>query len=259
MSVDGHRARRRLSQNFLHDPAQIAKIVAAIDPRPGATLIEIGPGLGALTASLLAATGSLTVVELDRDLARRLRERFDPARLTVIEGDALRLDWSEFGVGAPLRIVGNLPYHISTPLLFALLPIAGGVLDQHFLLQREVVQRIVARPATADYGRLSVMIQMRYRAERLFDIGPGAFTPAPKVWSSLVRLVPRAITELPAVDPAVFARIVAAAFSQRRKTLRNALSTLVDEARIRAAGVDPGARGETLGVDGFAAIARVVR
>ena len=260
-SLEGHQARRRFSQNFLHDPAQVTKIVDAIAPRSGASLVEIGPGLGALTERLVAAAGHLTVVELDRDLARRLRDRFGAARLTVVEGDALRLDWSALAnhAASPLRIVGNLPYHISTPLLFALLPIADRVVDQHFLLQREVVQRIVARPATADYGRLSVMLQMRYRAERLFDIGPGAFTPAPKVWSSVVRLVPRPAAELPDVDAAAFARVVTAAFSQRRKTLRNALSTLLDEAAIRAAGVDPGVRGETLGIERFAALALQLR
>ena len=260
MNLDGHRARRRFSQNFLHDRAQIARIVGAIDPKPGEALIEIGPGLGALTGSLVEAAGRLTAVELDRDLAQRLRERFTPEQLDLVEGDALKVDWANLvgGIHKPVRIVGNLPYHVSTPLLFALVPIADRVVDQHFLLQREVVDRIVAAPETEDYGRLSVMLQFRYRAESLFDIGPGAFTPAPKVWSSVVRLVPRPVAELPDVDPRAFARVVTAAFSQRRKTLRNALGQLLDEVRIRAAGVDPMRRGETLDVEAFVRLARDV-
>jgi 16S rRNA (adenine1518-N6/adenine1519-N6)-dimethyltransferase len=258
MMLDGHQARRRFSQNFLHDPAQIARIVEAIDPQPGASLIEIGPGLGALTGPLLARAGRLIAIELDRDLAGRLRERFDSSVLDLIEGDALKVDWVQLvaRLDAPVRILGNLPYHVSTPLLFALVPIAGKVADQHFLLQREVVDRMVAKPATADYGRLSVMLQMRYQVKKLLDIGPGAFTPAPKVWSSLVRLVPLPADELPEVDAAAFARTVTAAFSQRRKTLRNALSALMDEEGIRAAGVDPKARGETLDVNAFVRLAR---
>ncbi|HUN92442.1 MAG TPA: 16S rRNA (adenine(1518)-N(6)/adenine(1519)-N(6))-dimethyltransferase RsmA [Burkholderiaceae bacterium] len=265
MRLDGHAARRRFSQNFLHDPRQIARIVGAIDPRPGQAIVEIGPGLGALTEPLLRRAGHLVVIELDRDLAQRLRERFDPAELTVIEADALAVDWPAVakeavernGAGdGSLRIVGNLPYHISTPLLFALMPIAAQVADQHVMLQKEVVDRMVAAPGTAAYGRLSVMLQMRYRIERLFDIGAGAFTPAPKVQSSVARLVPRPVAELPVVDAGVFARIVAAAFSQRRKTLRNALSAILDAEGIRAAGIDPAVRGETLGVDAYVRLAR---
>lgn len=254
--LPAHRARRRFSQNFLRDPATIARIVEAIAPQPGDHLIEVGPGGGALTAPLLAHCGHLTAVEIDRDLAAHLSERFGE-RLTLICADALKLDWAALarqGEGR-LRIVGNLPYHISTPLLFAWLPIAGGVLDQHVMLQKEVVDRIVARPGAGDYGRLSVMLQYRYRAERVLDVAPGAFTPAPKVRSAVVRLVPRARDTLATQDVGAFARVVTAAFGQRRKTLRNALAAVLDEAALRRADVDPGARAETLDIDAFARLA----
>jgi 16S rRNA (adenine1518-N6/adenine1519-N6)-dimethyltransferase len=256
--VQGHRARRRFSQNFLHDAHYIGRIVAAIDPQPGDRIVEIGPGLGALTAPLIERAGHLTCVEIDRDLAARLRERWSAAQLTLVQGDALELDWAALAAqqGAPLKVVGNLPYHISTPLLFALLPIAERVREQHFMLQKEVVDRIVAAPASADYGRLSVMLQFRYRCTRLFVVPAGAFTPAPQVQSAVVRMQPRAAGELPAVDAARFARIVTAAFGQRRKTLRNALQGELDEAAIRAAGVDPAARGETLDVAAFVRLAQ---
>ena len=258
--MQGHRARRRFSQNFLHDAHYIERIVAAIDPRPGERIVEIGPGLGALTQPLIERAGALTAIEIDRDLAARLRDRFAPLQLTLIEGDALAVDWASLAAGGsgPLRIVGNLPYHISTPLLFALLPAAQGVRDQHFMLQKEVVDRIVAAPGGRDYGRLSVMLQFRYRAARLFTVPPGAFAPPPQVDSAIVRLQPRPLTELPKVDDKAFGRVVTAAFGQRRKTLRNALAEVVDEAAIRACGIDPGARAETLPVAAFVALARQV-
>jgi 16S rRNA (adenine1518-N6/adenine1519-N6)-dimethyltransferase len=252
----GHRARKRFSQNFLHDAHYIERIVAAIDPRPGERIVEIGPGLGALTASLIERAGSLTAVEIDRDLAARLRERFGAQQLTLIEGDALLLDWAALAAAddRPLRIVGNLPYHICTPLLFALLPIAARVRDQHFMLQKEVVDRMVAGPGSRDYGRLSVMLQFRYRLARLFVVPPGAFSPAPQVSSAIVRMQPKPLAELPAVDQAAFARVVTAAFGQRRKTLRNALAGVLDEAGIRACGIDAGSRAETLPVAAFVAL-----
>lgn len=196
-------------------------------------------------------------MEIDRDLAARLRERFAPEQLTLIEADALALDWPRLADAdpRPLRIVGNLPYHISTPLLFALLPIADRVRDQHFMLQKEVVDRMAAEAGSDDYGRLSVMLQWRYVVTRLFVVPAGAFSPPPQVQSAIVRLVPRAPEALPQVDPQRFAQVVAAAFGQRRKTLRNALSALLDEAQIRAASVDPAARAETLPVDAFVALA----
>jgi 16S rRNA (adenine1518-N6/adenine1519-N6)-dimethyltransferase len=257
--ADRHRARKRFSQNFLHDAHYVARIVAAIDARPGDRIVEIGPGLGALTAPLIERAGHLTAVEIDRDLAARLRARFTSQQLTLIEGDALKLDWAALAEAQPrpLSIVGNLPYHISTPLLFALLPVAHRVRCQHLMLQREVVDRIVAAPGSREYGRLSVMLQFRYRVARLFAVPAGAFSPPPKVQSAIVRMVPIATEELPAVDAEAFARVVAAAFGQRRKTLRNALAPLLGEAQIRAAGVDPAARAETLPVAAFVALARL--
>ena len=255
--MEGHRARKRFSQNFLHDARYIARIVDAIDPRPGERIVEIGPGLAALTAPLIERAGQVVCVEIDRDLAARLRERFTPAQLALIETDALKLDWAALAAEdeRPLRIVGNLPYHISTPLLFALVPIAQRVRDQHFMLQKEVVDRMVAAPGGRTYGRLSVMLQFRYAVTRLLTVPAGAFSPPPKVQSSIVRLVPRPVSELPAVDVAAFGRVVTAAFGQRRKTLRNALADLLDENQMRVAGVDPSARAETLAVEQFVRLA----
>lgn len=262
--MEGHRARKRFSQNFLHDAHYIDRIVAAVSPQPGDRVLEIGPGLAAITAPLLARAKQLTCIEIDRDLAARLRERFSAERLTLIEADALTIDWRALADAdpdhtadpRPLRIVGNLPYHISTPILFALLPIADRVRDQHFMLQKEVVDRMAAAPGSDDYGRLSVMLQWRYVVTRLFVVPAGAFSPPPQVQSAIVRLVPRPVDELPAVDAARFAQVVSAAFGQRRKTLRNALAPLMDEAAIRAAGIDPQARGETLSVAQFVALAQ---
>jgi 16S rRNA (adenine1518-N6/adenine1519-N6)-dimethyltransferase len=258
--MSGHRARKRFSQNFLHDAHYVARIVAAIDPRPGDRIVEIGPGLGALTAPLVERAGHLTGIEIDHDLAARLRARFAPAQLTLIEADALALDWRALADAdpRPMKLVGNLPYHISTPLLFSLVPIADRVCAQHFMLQKEVVDRIVAAPGGKDYGRLSVMLQFRYRVARLFVVPAGAFSPVPKVQSAIVRMLPIPPGELPPVDADAFARVVAAAFGTRRKTLRNALASLLDERAIRAAGIDPGARAETLAVDAFVALARAV-
>ena len=229
------------------------RILDAIDPRPGQAVVEIGPGLGALTGNLVERCGAITAVEIDRDLAARLRERYAPEQLRLVEGDALQLDWPALAtaLGGALRIVGNLPYNVSTPLLFALLPIAGQVRDQHFMLQREVVERMAAPPGSKDYGRLSVMLQLRYRIERLFNVAPGSFHPVPKVQSSIVRLTPLPPELVPPVALEDFAATVTAAFGQRRKTLRNALARLLTEAQIEQAGVDPGVRAETLDVAAF--------
>ncbi|MCA3219342.1 MAG: 16S rRNA (adenine(1518)-N(6)/adenine(1519)-N(6))-dimethyltransferase RsmA [Burkholderiales bacterium] len=258
--MHGHRARKRFSQNFLHDAHYIVRIVAAVAAQPGDRVVEIGPGLGALTDPLVAAAGHLTCVEIDRDLAGRLRARYTPSQLTLVEGDALAFDWAAFAASdaRPLKIVGNLPYHISTPLLFALLPIAGHIESQHFMLQKEVVDRMAAQPGGKDYGRLSVMLQQRYEVTRLFIVPAGAFSPAPQVQSAIVRLRPRPAEALEAVDGTQFARVVTAAFTQRRKTLRNALAALLDERAIEAAGVDAGARAEQLPVAAFVALARQV-
>ncbi len=249
-AAEPHRARKRFGQNFLHDASVVAQIVAAIDPRPGQSIVEIGPGQAALTGALIERAGQIRAIEIDRDLAARLRARFSTEQLNLIEADALTFNWSELEP-VPLRIVGNLPYNISTPLLFALMPIAANVIDQHFMLQKEVVDRMVAAPGSKTYGRLSVMLQFRYRLIKLFDVPRGAFKPMPQVTSSVVRMQPLAATQLPTVDAEAFARVVAAAFGKRRKTLRNALSDLLDADQIIDSGVDPQARAETLGVPKF--------
>jgi 16S rRNA (adenine1518-N6/adenine1519-N6)-dimethyltransferase len=251
-----HRPRRRFGQHFLEDAGVVDRIVAAIRPRRGDCLVEIGPGLGALTAPLLREAGHLEVVEIDRDIVRALRAQFSPDALVVHEGDALELDFSR--LGSRLRIAGNLPYNVSTPLLFHLDGFAARIVDCHFMLQREVVRRMQAAPGTPDYGRLSVMLQYRWQVESLFDVAPTAFRPQPKVWSSVVRMNPHAALAFPARDEACFALVVARAFGQRRKTLRNALRGLAGEAELSALGIDPGARGETLGVRSFVEIANLV-
>ena len=251
--MQGHQPRKRFGQNFLADPHYVSRIVAAIDPQPGDNVVEIGPGLAALTGALLERAGRIAAVEIDRDLAARLRERFTADRLALHEADALTFDFSTLGDG--LRVVGNLPYNISSPLLFHLASFEAGLRDIHVMLQREVVARMTAIPGTPDYGRLTVMLQTRFRVSRLFTVPAGAFRPVPKVESALARLVPLGEERPRIVDEALFTRIVAAAFGQRRKTLRNALSTLADEASLRNAGIDPSARGETLSIDDFVRLA----
>ncbi len=215
-----HQPRKRFGQHFLTDRGVVADIVAAIGPQPGEALVEIGPGLGALTLPLLADCERLTVIELDRDLAARLRR--NPA-LEVIEADVLKVDFAAIARerGQTLRLVGNLPYNISTPILFQLLPAAGDVQDQHFMLQKEVVARMAGSPATKDYGRLSVMLQWRYRIEALFDVPPAAFEPPPRVVSAIVRMQPWPTPA--AVDAKLLEEMVQVAFSQRRKLLRHTL------------------------------------
>jgi len=251
-----HRARKRFGQNFLSDPNIIRKIIDAIRPAAGETMVEIGPGLGAMTDPLVERLGHLHVVEIDRDLIARLKERYAPERLTIHEGDALKFDFGS--LGAPLRVVGNLPYNISTPLLFHLASFADSVSDMTFMLQKEVVMRMVADAGTDDYGRLSVMLQYRFRMARLFDVPPGAFRPAPKVTSSIVRLVPLPPEQLAAKDETVLEGVVAAAFGQRRKTLRNTLRDYLDETDFAALDLDPGLRGERLTVADYVAIANHV-
>lgn len=254
-----HRARKRFGQNFLHDPGVIQRIVAAIDPRPGQRLVEIGPGQGALTLPLLERAGSLDVIELDRDLIAPLQTlAAGRGELRVHNADALKFDFRSLARdGAPLRVVGNLPYNISTPLLFHLIAQADVIQDMHFMLQKEVVDRMAAAPGSGDYGRLSVMVQFYCEVTRLFTVGPGAFRPAPKVDSAVVRLIPRRSPVVDVHDPAVFAAVVNQAFSQRRKTLRNALKRMLSDEEIRAAGIDPGARPEELDLARFAALANL--
>jgi 16S rRNA (adenine1518-N6/adenine1519-N6)-dimethyltransferase len=251
-----HRARKRFGQNFLVCRGTIAKIVDAIAPRREDRVVEIGPGLGALTEPLLERLAHLHVVEIDRDLIARLRERFTPDRLSVHEGDALEFDFGT--LGADLRGVGNLPYNISTPLLFHLAGFAASVRDMHFMLQKEVVDRMVADPGTADFGRLSVMLQYRFHMERLFVVPPGAFNPAPKVDSAIVRLIPKPTSELTARDETLLAKLVLAAFGQRRKMLRNNLREFVDEAGLEKVGIKPTARAEELGVADYVSLANAL-
>jgi 16S rRNA (adenine1518-N6/adenine1519-N6)-dimethyltransferase len=251
------RARKRFGQHFLHDPLVIDRIVSAIAPHPGEALVEIGPGAGALTRPLLNAAAALDVIEIDRDLAAALRREFAAnPKLQVHEGDALEFDYAALARlrGQKLRLIGNLPYNISTPLLFRLLAAAAHIRDMHFMLQKEVVDRIVAAPGSRQYGRLGVMLAPRVRAHRLLDIGPGAFKPMPRVHSAVVRLEVTADTPAWASEPH-YSAVVAAAFGQRRKTLRNALARHLSAAQISAAGVDPGARAETLAPEQFGALA----
>lgn len=251
-----HRPRKRFGQNFLHDPGTIGKIIAAIRPRAGDALVEIGPGQGAITLPLLEAAGRLTAIELDRDLIQPLQNRARTAgTLDVINTDALRFDFCTLAADSGLRIVGNLPYNISTPLLFHLLEQSRCIRDMHFMLQKEVVERMAAAPGSGTYGRLSVMLQYRCRVTPLFTIGPGAFNPPPKVDSAFVRLEPFAQPPVTVLDTGVFEDVVRAAFAQRRKTLRNTLRNLLDAEEIRLAGVDPSARAESLDLNAFAALA----
>jgi 16S rRNA (adenine1518-N6/adenine1519-N6)-dimethyltransferase len=254
--VDDHAARRRFGQNFLSDPHYVARIVTAVDPKPGERIVEIGPGLAALTGPLIALAGHVDAIEIDRDLAARLAARFGADQLTLHVGDALDFDFA--ALGDDLRVVGNLPYNVSSPMLFHLAAHAGRLADLTVMLQKEVVDRMTAAPGTPDYGRLTVMLQAAFAIERLFVVPPGAFRPAPKVDSAVARLVPLRDRAPAIADRALFDRVVAAAFAQRRKTLRNALSALCDAETLRAAGIDPGARGETLAVADFVRLANAL-
>ena len=253
MSFDLPQAKKALGQHFLVDNHYIGRIVAAIRPQPDDLMVEIGPGPGALTRPLLETLRKLHVVELDRDMVARLEAEFPAERLSIHRADALRFPFGE--LGPDLRVVGNLPYNISSPLLFHLAEYAVGIRDMCFMLQKEVVDRMAAVPATPDYGRLSVMLQARFRVDKLFTVPPGAFRPPPKVDSAIARLTPLPLEAVPYRDHAVFAEVVARAFGQRRKTLRNTLKGLLDDAMFATLDIDPGRRGETLSVAEFAAIA----
>lgn len=247
------RPRKRFGQHFLTDRHYLERIVAAIAPTRDDAMVEIGPGTGLLTERLAPRLDRLDVVEIDRDLAAGLRNRFDPARVAVHEADALEFDFAT--LPERLRVVGNLPYNVSTPILFRIAALAGRIRDCTFMLQREVVDRMVARPATADYGRLSVMLQYRFEMHALMHVPPGAFTPPPKVDSSVVRMIPLGARRPVARDEERFGELVAAAFSQRRKTLRNAVRPFAGETAFERAGIDAGRRGETLSVAEFIALA----
>ena len=248
-----HQARKRFGQNFLVDQAIIDSIIQAIAPVPGDRVVEIGPGLSALTAPLLAVLDHLTVVEIDRDLAARLRQRYAADRLTVIEADVLTVNFSVLGQG--LRIVGNLPYNISSPLLFHLVEFADQVIDQHFMLQREVIDRMVAMPGDSEYSRLSVMLQSRYAMEKLFDVPPESFDPPPRVVSAIVRMVPLPNDRPRPLDQALFEQLVAKAFGQRRKMLRRSLSDWARHIDWTGLGIPETARAEELSVSQYIALA----
>ena len=244
--------RARLGQHFLHDPEVIERSIAAIAPRPGEAFVEIGPGRGALTLPLLARAGELDAIEVDRELAGRLNPR---PGLRVHVGDALTWPLARLARGGlRLRVAGNLPYYLSTPLLFRLFEQAGCIEDMHFMLQREVVERMTARPGTAEYGRLSLMVRCHAEATALFEVPPEAFRPPPRVWSAFVRL--RLLRPPPVTDVGGFRQVVTRAFTHRRKRLGNALRGMIDEPSIRARGIDPNRRPGTLSFEEFAELAR---
>lgn len=252
------RPKKRYGQHFLQQPDIVRRIVEVINPQPGETLLEIGPGEGVLTLPLLARCAALTVIELDLDLIEPLRNRaHDHGSLKIIHGDVLKTNLGDLAAGRPLRVVGNLPYYISSPILFHCLRYATNIQDMHFMLQHEVVERMAASPGGKEYGRLSVMLQLACRVEPLFTVPAGAFRPPPKVESAMVRLIPQRAEGLDSVDTARLEQIVRAGFSQRRKTLANALRGLLDAAAIRGIGLRPEARAETLSPADFIRLAQL--
>ena len=252
----GHQPRRRFGQNFLVDAGYIAQIIAAVAPNPDDIVVEIGPGLGALTAPLLGLVRVLHAVEIDRDLAARLSVQYPGDRLLLHQSDALTFDFEALGTN--LRVVGNLPYNISSPVLFRMAEFAGSLRDCHFMLQKEVVERMVAAPGSKSYGRLSIMLQYRFHAESLLTVPAGAFRPAPKVESALVRLTPHRVPPSSAADERLLREMVARAFSQRRKTVRNALADFATAEQLWSLGIDPRLRPENLALDQFVRLANAV-
>lgn len=251
-----HRARKRFGQNFLVDSQVIQRIADVISPQPDQLLIEIGPGQAALTGPLLASGAELLLVEIDRDLAGRLQSKFsNQERLHVHQADALRVDFHELSGGRPFRLVGNLPYNISTPLLFHVLRWSDLIIDMHFMLQQEVVNRMVAVPGNKQWGRLSVKCQYHCAVSSLFNVPPEAFSPAPRVQSAIVRLVPHRAAPVTINDMETFDRLLTQVFSMRRKTLRNGLRGLIDAGTIESLGIDPGLRPEMLTLEQFAILA----
>ena len=254
-----HIPRKRFGQHFLHDASILQRIVQAIAPQPGERVVEIGPGEGALTLPLLRALGHLCVIELDRDLVPRLRAAAaGVGELEIVNADVLGVDLGALAHGQPLRVVGNLPYNISSPILFHCLDHLDAIRDMHFMLQKEVVERMAAAPGSKVYGRLSVMLQLACRVEPLLDVPPGAFRPPPKVDSAVVRMIPRAVADLPEVDLDVFEAVVAQAFSQRRKMLRNTLHSYRDRVDFESIGFDLTRRAEDVPVDEYVALARAI-
>ena len=251
-----HTARKRFGQNFLQDSRIIADIVQAVRPQPADTVVEIGPGLGAITEPLAAKLDCLHVCEIDRDIIGYLKTRPYAGKLVIHEGDVLQFDFAS--VPGRKKIVGNLPYNISTPLLFHLSRYAGEVEDMHFMLQKEVVERMVAEPGSNDFGRLSVMLQYFFEMEKLLDVPPEAFSPAPKVDSAVVRLIPAKHRIGQAQDFEQFAALVKQAFHQRRKTIRNNLKGLADDDDLQAAGISPQERAEHIASEKYVALANLL-
>lgn len=259
MQMMKHRARKRFGQNFLHDDRVIERIVACIAPKASDLLVEIGPGQAALTRPLLESGAELHLVEIDRDLVARLRDQFSGHdRVTVHGCDALQADFAALTGGRPFRLVGNLPYNISTPLIFHVLQWHEQIQDMHFMLQKEVVERMAASPGNRSYGRLTVMTAYRCEVTPLFDVAPESFSPVPAVHSTVVRLNPCAAPRVDAGSLEALERVVSAAFSQRRKTLRNSLRTLFTTEQICAAGIDPAERAEQLSLSQYAALSRTL-
>ncbi|TXK60559.1 16S rRNA (adenine(1518)-N(6)/adenine(1519)-N(6))-dimethyltransferase RsmA [Alkalisalibacterium limincola] len=256
MSLEHHRHKKQFGQHFLRDRSVVERIVLAVAPEPGNHVVEIGPGAGALTFPMLARHGALTAIEFDRDLVEPLAAAArSHGQLEIIRADVLTVDLTELAGGGQLRMIGNLPYNISSPILFHCLAHAACIRDMHFMLQKEVVDRMAAGPGSKVYGRLSVMLQAFARVTPLFEVPPDAFDPPPKVDSAVVRLVPLPEESIDIADRRLFARVVQDAFGQRRKTLRNALGRLCDATAIEAAGLVPGARAEQVAVEDFIALA----
>lgn len=252
-----HQAKKRFGQNFLVDEQIIADIIRVIRPEAADNMLEIGPGLGALTRPLIEYLNTLHVVEIDRDIIARLKSDYPQHKIIIHEGDALKFNFTD--LPSPLRIVGNLPYNISSPLLFHFAKSAAHITDMHFMLQNEVVERMVAAPSTPEYGRLSVMLQYRFHLEKLLDVPPESFRPAPKVHSAIVRMIPIPKKEIQVEDEKLFADIVLAAFGQRRKTLRNTLRGVISESDFALLAIDPGLRAENLCHSEYARMSNLVR
>ena len=256
--MNDHRPRKRFGQNFLHDRNIIDKILAAVSPQSNDHFVEIGPGQGALTRPLLERVARLDVIEIDRDLAASIQSDIDDPRLNVHLGDALKFDFGELATGpASLRLIGNLPYNISTPLLFRFVAYLALFRDAHVMLQKEVVERMAAQPGNKTYGRLTVSLAARCTIESLFVVRPGSFTPAPRVDSAIARLIPDLERRALIIDEAAFEKVVAGAFNQRRKRVANALRNLLTTEQIESAGIDPGARAETIDVDAFVRLGNI--
>lgn len=260
-----HRARKRFGQNFLHDQQVIHRIIQSIVPKPRQTMVEIGPGLGALTVPLLKIMGALTVIELDRDVIPTLEKQCEGlGKLEIIEADVLKVDFTQFpssisGEGLGVRVVGNLPYNISTPLLFHLMKFHQDIQDMHFMLQKEVVQRLAAKPNTKAYGRLSVMMQLYCEVEPLFTVSPASFSPQPKVDSMIVRLTPKPDFAYTQAQVEKLSYIVQLAFSHRRKTIANNLKSIMSASQLQTGHIDPGSRAENLSLDDFIRIMNEMR